>query len=208
MMLIPAGQFLYGDDNERMSLPAFYMDKYEVTVSRYASFLGVSGRKQPDFWDQASEVNAGNRPVIGVDWYDADAYCHQYGKRLPTEEEWEKAARGTDGRTYPWGNDEPTDRYANYGKEFSPNLNYYNERLTAVGSYQDGQSPNGIYDLAGNVWEWTSTHDDTVPTKVVRGGSWGEGANNPFSMVNLRSAKRNVVEPSSRAVVGGFRCVQ
>ena len=110
MVLVPAGHFLYGDDNERKSLPAFYMDKYEVTVSRYASFLRASTRKKPDYWDQASQVNAGNRPVIGVDWYDADAYCHQYGKRLPTEQEWEKGARGADGRTYPWGNAEPSGR--------------------------------------------------------------------------------------------------
>lgn len=102
MVLVPAGEFLYGDDNQRLSLPAFYMDKYEVTVSRYASFLQASGRKQPEYWNQASQVSAGDRPVIGVDWYDAYTYCHQYAKRLSTEQEWEKAARGTDGRKYPW----------------------------------------------------------------------------------------------------------
>lgn len=75
MMFVSAGEFLYGDDNQRMSLPAFYMDKYEVTVSRYASFLQAGGHKQPEYWDQASQVSAGDRPVIGVDWYDADAYC-------------------------------------------------------------------------------------------------------------------------------------
>ena len=156
MMLVPAGEFLYGDDNQRLSLPAFYMDKYEVTVSRYASFLQASGRKQPEYWNQVSQVSAGDRSVIEVDWYDAYTYCRQYAKRLPTEQEWEKAARGTDGRTYPWGNDEPSERYANFGKEWD-NLNYESELLTAVGSYEDGKSPFGIYDLAGNVWEWTST---------------------------------------------------
>jgi formylglycine-generating enzyme required for sulfatase activity len=201
MVLVPAGEFLYGDDNQRMSLPAFYMDKYEVTVSRYASFLQASGRTQPKYWDQASQVGVGDRPVIGVDWSDADAYCRQYGKRLPTEQEWEKAARGTDGRTYPWGNDEPSGRYANYGKDWDNPNNFYSG-LTAVGSYEDGKSPFGIYDLAGNVWEWTSSDDYKYPVKEVRGGSWHDGPR------IIRSASRNVVEPSFQASVGGFRCVQ
>lgn len=207
MVLVPAGEFLYGDDNQRLSLPAFYMDKYELTVSRYTSFLQASGRKQPEYWNQVSQVSAGDRPVIGADWFDADIYCRHYEKRLPTEQEWEKAARGTDGRKYPWGNEEPGNRYANFGKKWA-NLNYYSERLTAVGSYEDGKSPYGIYDLAGNVWEWTSTDDDNNIVKVVRGGSWHEGADSHFSMVNLRSAKRNVVVPSFRGPSGGFRCVQ
>jgi formylglycine-generating enzyme required for sulfatase activity len=218
MMLVLAGEFLYGDDNQRISLPAFYMDKYELTVSRYASFLQASGRMQPEYWNQASLVSAGDRPVIGVDWYDAYTYCRQYAKRLPTEQEWEKAARGTDGRKYPWGNDEPSDRYANFGKEWD-NLNYESELLTAVGSYEDGKSPfgiydlagnvwewtstGGIYDLAGNVWEWTSTGGVNHLVKVVRGGSWHDGPS------NLRSARPHVVEPSIRTSwTGGFRCVQ
>ena len=205
MVLVPAGHFLYGDDNERKSLPTFYMDKYEVTVSRYANFLLASARKNPDYWDQASQVNAGDRPVIGVDWYHADAYCHQYGKRLPTEQEWEKGARGADGRTYPWGNAEPSGRYANYvgkgGVDPIPD-NFYSG-LKEVGSYEDGKSSYGIYDLAGNVWEWTSSDDESNDiVKVVRGGYWYD------SPRNLRSATRNVVEPSFQAAVGGLRCVE
>lgn len=202
MVFVPAGEFQYGEDNQRMSLPAFYMDKYELTVNRYASFLQASGRKQPEYWSQASQVSAGDRPVIGVDWYDADTYCRQYAKRLPTEQEWEKAARGTDGRKYPWGNDEPSDRYANFGKNWDNPNNFYSG-LTAVGSYEDGKSPFGIYDLAGNVWEWTSTGDSNiVMVKVVRGGSWHDGPR------NIRSATQNVVEPSFRGPRSGFRCVQ
>jgi len=200
MVLVAAGEFLYGEDNERMSLPAFYMDKYEVTVSRYAAFLQTTGRQEPEYWNQRRQAGAENKPVIGADWDDAYAYCHQYGKRLPTQEEWEKAARGIDGRKYPWGNAEPTDQYANYGREFSPELNYYSERLTPVGSYENGKSPFGVYDLAGNVWKWTSS--DYQGLKYVRGGSWHDGTR------NIASATRNTAERSTRVTVNGFRCVQ
>jgi len=205
MVLVPAGEFLYGDTNERVSLPTFYMDKYEVTVGHYESFLQTTGRMKPKYWDQARQDSAQNRPVIGVDWYDAFAYCHQYGKRLPTQQEWEKAARGTDGRTYPWGNVEPSSRYANVaGKDWVDPIpgNYYSG-LNEVGSYEDGRSPYGIHDLAGNVWEWTSSGDPNNLVKVVRGGSWHDEPK------NLRSATVNLVEPSVRwAIVGGFRCAQ
>src|SRR5207237_762314 len=98
MMLVPAGEFLYGEDNQRMLLPAFYMDKYEMTTKLYAVFLQASGWQEPNNWDEVSLVKDSNRPVISVYWKDADAYCRYYGKRLPTEQEWEKAARGYDGR--------------------------------------------------------------------------------------------------------------
>ncbi len=212
MALVPAGEFLYGGDElyvpngevvQRLSLPAFYMDKYEVTVSRYANFLQVSKRKQPEYWNQASQMRAGSRPVIGVDWYDADAYCRHYGKRLPTGQEWEKAARGTDGRKYPWGNDEPSGRYTNHGAGYDMYPDNPYSGLTEVGSFDDGKSPFGIYDLAGNVWEWTNTDDSAVvEVKEVRGGSWHDGPS------IIRSTRRMTVEPSSRAMVGGFRCVQ
>jgi formylglycine-generating enzyme required for sulfatase activity len=199
MLLVPAGEFLYGDNNQRMSLSAFYMDKYEVTTKLYAQFLQATSRKQPEYWNQVSQVSAGDRPVIGVDWYDADAYCHQYGKRLPTEQEWEKAARGTDGRKYPWGNDEPSSGLANFGKQWQANINYYSERLTAVGSYESGKSPYGIYDLAGNVWEWTSS--DEGSNKVIRGGSWYNYAADLRSSIRTRFTLRYVH-------VVGFRCAQ
>ena len=201
MVLVAAGEFLYGENNERMSLPAFYMDKYEVTVNRYANFLQTTGRQEPKYWNQRSQAGAENKPVIGTDWYDAYAYCRQYDKRLPTQEEWEKAARGTDGRKYPWGDAEPTDRYANYGKEFDFDLNSYDDRLMPVGSYEDGKSPFGIYDLAGNVWEWTSS-DYEQRVKYVRGGSWLDGPR------NIASATRNTAEPLTRVTFNGFRCVQ
>jgi formylglycine-generating enzyme required for sulfatase activity len=199
MVLIPAGEFLYSNNNEQMSLPAFYMDKYELTTSRYAAFLQATGREKPFQWDRVSPVSDGDRPVIGVTWHDAAAYCRQYSKRLPTEQEWEKAARSKDGRKYPWGNDEPTSRHANFGKG---GWNGYGT-LTMVGSLEAGVSPYGIHDLAGNVFEWTSS-DYGSSNKVLRGGSWANGA------TILRSARRSWDNPANRTnlILFGFRCAQ
>jgi len=118
MVLVPAGEFLYGDNNQRLSLPAFYIDKYEVSTRLYAAFIRDTRRAQPSDWSQqVALVGSGDRPVVNVTWHDADAYCRHYGKRLPTEQEWEKAARGTDGRKYPWGNEEPSSRHALFNTE-------------------------------------------------------------------------------------------
>lgn len=199
MLLVSAGEFLYGSNDQRLSLSAFYMDKYEVTTKLYAAFLQATSRKQPDYWNKVSVTSVGDRPVVGVDWHDADAYCRQYGKRLPTEQEWEKAARGTDGRKYPWGNDEPSSRYANYGQAYDSN--FYSTRLTAIGNYEAGKSPYGIYDLAGNVWEWTSSEYGSS-NKVIRGGSWLVPA------FFLESSNQNWTTPTDRNTNMGFRCVQ
>jgi formylglycine-generating enzyme required for sulfatase activity len=185
-----------------MTLPAFYMDKYELTTARYAKFLQETGRATPGKWNEASLVSDGDRPVIGVTWHDADAYCRQYGKRLPTEQEWEKAARGTDGRKYPWGNEEPTSRYAKYDLDGKASWNGY-ATLATVESYESGRSPYGMYHMAGNVWEWTSSDYDSS-NKVLRGGSWFNYA------FNLRSTVRLWYNPTSwlNYVLLGFRCAQ
>ena len=227
MVLIPAGEFWMGspggegDKDEypqhRVYLNAYSMDKFEVSVSQYDAFLQSSGRQAPEYWDQVSTAKHGNLPVVGVDWHDAGAYCRWAGKRLPTEAEWEKAARGTDERKYPWGNEEPTPTLANFGKEwFSKNI--YNERLAPVDSYEAGKSPYGLHHMAGNVWEWTTdwyeerfygqTPRPNPPgpssgtTVVVRGGSWFMV---PYS---VRSADRDSHTPTSRNVFIGFRCAQ
>jgi formylglycine-generating enzyme required for sulfatase activity len=199
MVLVPAGEFLYGDNNQRMSLPAFYMDKYEVTTKLYSTFLaGTTPLKQPTDWiQQMAFVGAGDRPVVNVTWHDADAYCRHYGKRLPTEQEWEKAARGTDGRKYPWGDEEPSSRHA----LFDTKWNGY-RTLAVVGSHEAGASPYGIQDLAGNVWEWTSSDYDSS-NKVIRGGTWDDVAH------LLRTTFRESRNPSYiYTFFSGFRCAQ
>ncbi len=200
MGLVPAGEFLYGDDNQRMSLPAFYIDKYEVTTRLYAKFLQATRQ----LWSEVSRVGDGDRPVIGVTWEEAEAYCRHYGKRLPTEQEWEKAARGTDGRRYPWGNEEPTSRHAHFNK--CCQWNGYGT-LATVGSYEAGKSPYGLYDLAGNVWEWTSSVYNPAgkwKNGVIRGGSWVNDA------AFLRSAYRTWGPPRMKLhpYFFGFRCAQ
>ena len=159
MVSIPAGSYdgeSDGDADEKpahkVQISAFSMDEYEVTVRQYATFLQESGGDRPADWKTMNKTANQKRPVMGVDWADAARYCKWAGKRLPTEAEWEKAARGTDGRLYPWGNDPPTPLHANYGKK---EWNNY-EALVPVGTLEAGKSPYGVYDMAGNVWEWVS----------------------------------------------------
>jgi formylglycine-generating enzyme required for sulfatase activity len=220
MVLVSAGEFTMGGDsidNPRhpVYLDAFYMDKYEVTASRYAKFLQATRRQLPFKWSEMSLVSHGDRPVIGVTWEDADAYCRWASKRLPTEAEWEKAARGTDGREYPWGNEAPTPRHANFNK--CCEWKGYGV-LAIVGSLEAGRSPYGIYDLAGNVSEWVADWYDNTSykyelernpkgprdgeEKVVRGGSWYDSA------LLQRSALRSRSYPSAPSTDRGFRCAK
>ncbi len=221
MALVPAGDFLMGSaadgPEHRVYLDLFYMDKFEVTAARYAKFMAATGRAQPFFWEEVNLTSDGERPVIGVDWNDADAYCKWAGKRLPTEAEWEKAARGIDKRTYPWGNDDPTSQLANYsvdGKRAWQGMS----TLSPVGSFEEGKSPHGIYDLAGNVWEWVADWYDASyyrfspdrnppgpskgPMKSIRGGAWLTPGN------NMRMSRRNFDPPVNRFLYVGFRCAQ
>jgi len=223
MVSIPAGEFTMGSqDGDADERPAhkvyvdiFFMDVYEVTVGQYAEFLRSGEARAPLDWNTINQSANQKRPVANVDWADAAAYCKWAGKRLPTEAEWEKAARGTDGRLYPWGNDPPTPLHANYGKMGSHDYG----TLTPVGTLEDGKSPYGIYDMAGNVWEWVSDWYDNDyyknspqqnpggPSmggfKVIRGGSWTS------SPRNLRSADRYWDPPSFRSLYfPGFRCAK
>jgi formylglycine-generating enzyme required for sulfatase activity len=224
VVTIPTGEFVMGskpgdgqlDETPQRTvyLDAYTIDKFEVTVEQYAAYMKKAGAEAPDFWERVNRKEDGNRPVVGVDWLDASEYCEYYGKRLPTEAQWEKAARGTDGRRYPWGNDDPSPLFANFasGVAFS-----YSKSLSTVGSYESGKSPYGVYDMVGNVWEWIldwyeRNYYQIAPqknpagpasgdTKVIRGGSW---AKRPAV---ARVAGRTSLPTSSRSNAVGFRCV-
>jgi formylglycine-generating enzyme required for sulfatase activity len=223
MVSIPAGEFTMGsqdgDADERpvhkVQLNAFSIDVYEVTVGQYEEFLRSGEAHVPLDWNTMNQSRYHKLPVANIDWADAVAYCKWAGKRLPTEAEWEKAARGTDGRLYPWGNDPPTPLHANYGKTGAHNYG----ALVPVGTLEAGKSPYGVYDMAGNVWEWVSDWYDSdyyknspqqnpegLPTggfKVIRGGSWNTSAR------NLRSSDRYWDPPSFRSLYfPGFRCAK
>ena len=227
MVLVPAGPFIMGSGdkdthvNERpeheVSLKDYYIDQFEVTVERYHRFMNQKKRLAPKYWEQVELRRDAQKPVVGIDWQDAKTYCQWAGKRLPTEAEWEKAARGTDRRMYPWGNDAPNSSTANFGKNRSDSI--YADRLKNVGSYERGKSPYGAYDMAGNANEWVQdwygrTYYQNSPRenpsgpmsgefKVLRGGSlvWGDW----FS----RTTYRYAVLPRFRDTnYDGVRCAQ
>lgn len=228
MLLVPAGPFLMGRARRSVYLDAFYMDVTPVTNREFLTFVEVTGYRPTDegagrFLHHlpGRKIPRGkeNHPVVFVSWTDANAYAAWAGKRLPTEAEWEKAARGTDGRKYPWGRAEPGPDSANYGHARSGTV--------AVGSYPGGASPYGILDLAGNVWEWCGEHDDPAfyadgpdqnphnelgaggvaaggrrPRFVMRGGSY------MYTARALRTYSRTSFEAHYRFGDGGFRCAR
>jgi len=222
LVYVPAGDFTMGSesgfDNEKpthlISLDAFWIDQTEVTVRMYALCEEAGMCKEPGSKESSTHDNYyGNPefedyPVINVDWNMAKTYCEWAGRRLPTEAEWEKAARGEDSLLYPWGDDEPNNSLLNYNRDVGD--------MTAVGSYPDGASPYGALDMAGNAWEWVtdwysrtyyaSSPDSNPPgsasgqTRVLRGGAW-------LSNVTLvRSSNRNDEPPDSACLSCSFRC--
>ena len=228
MVLIPAGEFEMGCDSgcangdemplHTVYLDAYYIDIYVVSNAKYAECVDAGACDEPNGnnsysrGDYFGNPTYDNYPVILVSWYQADAFCAWRGMRLPTEAEWEKAARGTTYRIYPWGDDEPTCEFAN------GNNNVCGIGDTdAVGSYPAGASPYGVLDMAGNVWEWVydwysdtyyqaspysnPTGPDNGTYRVMRGGSWG-------SINGLMTAYRNGGNlPTKTSVTNGFRCV-
>jgi formylglycine-generating enzyme required for sulfatase activity len=222
---IPAGVFLMGaqkTDPEKPTydpeafdhevvreakLEAFQIGRYPVTVEEYRRFVEADGYRNRDWWQQGGpggqtqpeqweeQLQHPNRPVVNVTWYEAAAYCAWAGVRLPAEAEWERAARGTEARRYPWGNESPDASRANYDetKVGAP---------TPVGLFPRGATPEGIQDLAGNVWEWTADWYETDKTGVVRGGSWFDES------TFLRAALRLRFGPVLWVDGIGFRCAR
>lgn len=235
MVLVPEGVFPMGvpdsardggvDErpNHDVFLDTFYIDKYEVTNGRYLQFVTETGHRTPQHpTDPTKGLWKGNimpesvvdLPVINVDWYDADAYCKWAGKRLPTEAEWEKAAKGPNNWRFPWGDVEPTDKHLNYNQ-----VTWRGEAtLVPVGIYEAGKSPYGAYDMAGNVWEWVADWYDsqyyskspdrnpkgpqTGGYKVLRSSGWqGETP-------QARIFTRIMSKPLDRNHSTGFRCAK
>ncbi|HMF56411.1 MAG TPA: SUMF1/EgtB/PvdO family nonheme iron enzyme [Pyrinomonadaceae bacterium] len=215
MVAVPGGTFTMGrNDGDEFERPAhqvtvkpFYIDTYEVTNEDYAKFVKATGHNPPTTWTGATyPAGAAQKPVTGVTWDDATAYAKWAGKRLPTEEEWEYAARGTDGRIYPWGNNW-TSGLANAGNKAGG--------LTDVGVYR-GRSPFGAFDMVGNAWEWTASDLKSYPggsipaqvaganVKVIRGGMFASDPTKATTTYRRGWPASGANDYSNT----GFRCVR
>ncbi len=213
----------YEDEQPKhpVTLKGFYIDRYEVTQGKYLNFIRATGHRPPAHWRNGEyKVGTADHPVSFVDWYDANDYCRWLGKRLPTEAQWEKAARGTDGRSYPWG------MHFEVKKAHLSPASDVAMALTSVGTYPEGASPYGVFDLVGNVWEWTDSWYLPYPGstlrkpafgmkyRVVRGlsfhslGHYPGGAYPRVLAVYARAATRSYDPPGERLEDLGFRCVR
>jgi formylglycine-generating enzyme required for sulfatase activity len=195
MIRIPAGEFLYGENKQRITLPEFFIAKMPITVAQFAIFVKTTGYSYA-LRDALQDKERANHPVVNVSYYDATAFCewasNLLGKpiRLPTEQEWEKAARGGDGRAYPWGNEPPD----------ATRCNFASSDTTPVGKFSPrGDSPYECVDMAGNVCEWTTSPHETRGY-VTRGGSWNNVA------ADLRVTNRLRYLPNFPLNRVGFRC--
>ena len=241
MVLVPAGPFLMGSDKKADSkaylaempqhtvhLDAYEIDKHEVTTVQFLKFVLAKDRAPLIDWRYDGgnfQDTMVNHPVMHVSWQDAADYCAWAGKRLPTEAEWEKAARGGDGRIYPWGNQPAGLSRSNFGRSgLSGPVRDRPERLMlyppiiSVDKYENAVSPYGVFQMAGNVAEWVADWYDkdyykTAPDKnpkgpekgtqrAFRGGSWID------STPSVRVAQRNGTEPNTRMNWLGFRCAR
>ncbi len=225
MVYIPAGPFIMGSDDEfaqisskpahRVDLKGYWIDRFEVTNAQYAACVeskyctvvrDIASAEHPDYYTNAAYADY---PVIHVDWNQANAYCSWAGKRLPTEAEWEKAARGSDSYIYPWGNE--------LQQPMPMQINQFGMGDTVpVRSFPEGASPYGVYNMAGNVWEWTADQFDRYyygksPAEnpksvtggveyVIRGFSWAY----PFNDYHITVRSSNYVLNHTYDL--GFRC--
>jgi formylglycine-generating enzyme required for sulfatase activity len=226
MLYVPSGEFLMGSDTSDMEavddgkpqhtvfLEAYWIDQTEVTNGMYEKCVVDGGCSAPAasgsytrsmYYGNSSYANY---PVVNVSWYDAEKYCKWAGRKLPSEAQWEKAARGTEGWIYPWGNSDPTSSLLNYNSNEGD--------TTAVGSYPGGKSPYGALDMAGNVWEWVADWfgsdyyinsplenpigPSTGAYRVLRGGACGSDSR------GVRAALRYADDPDLWGIIVGFRC--
>jgi len=241
MVMVPAGEFLMGSDKKtdrlayrseipqhRVYLDAFEIGKYEVTALEYLKFVLATNRSPQLDWRYDGgnfQDSMAHHPIMHVTWYDADAYCKWADQRLPTEAEWEKAARGSDGRLFPWGQEYAGPTRANFGRTgLSGPVRDRPERLLlyppiiSVDKYENALSPYGLYQTIGNVAEWVAdwynpdyykTAPDRNPQgpeagtqKAFRGGGWMD------STTTMRVAMRNGTDPNTKINWLGFRCAR
>jgi serine/threonine-protein kinase len=214
MVLVPGGSYVIGRNGQDplespehiVEVAPFYMDRTEVTNAQYKAFVDATGHEPPLDWVVDGTFTPGreNWPVINVKWQDAVDYATWAGKRLPSEDEWEAAARGKDGRIYPWGN------------EWTPGLaNIAAKSITDVGQHKDGAAPSGVFDMIGNVWEWTADEfalypgskakppevESGVTYRVIRGGAFDGNKKHD-------AAYRGYVDAAEGYPKTGFRCVK
>ncbi len=231
MVLVPGGWFIMGcnkgEEDEKPErkvwIDSFRITQYPVTNRQYAQFIAETGHRIPRYWKNKN-CNAPLQAVVGVSWDDAVEYCRWKSRkkstiyRLPTEAEWEKAARGTNSRKYPWGNNKPSRNHADTRLK---------EKMPAVGMCTLGMSPYGCYDMTGNIWQWCAdwydrnyyqiasdrnplcTTENTRNGRVVRGGNWVFlGCCSGSPEYALRCVQRNAFHPKLRKKSVGFRCVK
>jgi len=218
---LPKGFFRAEMPSQTMTLDEFYIDQTTVTHAEYQKFLDAHPNRDVPYvaspaarsfnWDKITRAFPAQRdqfPVVLISWDDAAAYCQWAGKRLPSEAEWEKAARGTDGRIWPWGNA--------WDASKANSVEQRNDAAMIGGQFPGGASPYGALDMVGNVWQWTSTlykpypydandgraDPQTPGARVTRGGAWA------FGPSVTRTATRNRFDPQSVSLSIGFRCAQ
>ena len=216
LVRIPGGTFQMGS-NERdeekpphsVTLPAYLLARVPVTNAQFARFVATTGHDAGSFWRQFASKWGDQASVVCVSWNDATAYCTWAGLRLPTEEEWELGARGTEGYTYPWGNDWDASRCKN-------SMDTSSDGAAPVGSFPTGASPFGCLDMVGNVWHWTSSWYDRYPGSTTSNNQFGQkyrvlrgGAANTYTYPSyFRGACRSGLCTDNRVNFTGYRCAR